>query len=131
MTASRTTKPQHSISIDAGLAPWEGRRLDTSEQIVREFKESYAAYKAAEARFKQSQATLNYAWAEGQLDGHQDPLEENRYEFAGVTFEVAAGRKSYPIEAYSESTQALIKEERLNGAFRTGEKSLRPKFHDA
>ena len=130
MTASRTTKPQHSISIDAGLAPWEGRRLDTSEQIVREFKESYAAYKAAKARFKQSQATLNYAWAEGQLDGHRDDFDDNLFQFPGVDFVVKDGVKSYPLEAYSESTQALIKEERLNGAFRTGERSLRPKFHD-
>ena len=131
MTASRTTKPQHSISIDAGLAPWEGRRLDRSEQIVREYKEAYAAKKAAAAHFAQIEAKLKDAWVGGELDGHRDMLDDDLYQFAGVDFVVAEGRKSYPIEAYSESTQALIKEERLNGAFRTGEKSLRPKFHDA
>lgn len=131
MTTSPTTKPQHSISIDAGPAPWEERRLDTTEQKIREFVESAAAKKSATARHAQNEAWLMGAWVAGDLDGYRDMLDENLYQFPGVDFVVKDGVKSYPINAYSESTQALIKEERLNGAFRIGEKTLRPKFHDA
>ena len=130
MTALPTTKPQHSISIDAGPAPWEARRLDTIEQMIREFVESAAAEKSAIARHAQNKARIIDAWIAGDLDGYRDMLDENLYQFPGIDFVVKDGVKSYPINAYSESTQALIKEERLNGAFRIGEKTLRPKFHD-
>jgi hypothetical protein len=129
-TAPTENSKTHGLSTAFPAGPWTGRNLDQSETIVREFLESAAAEKAAIARHAQSKSRLMDAWKSGQLDGHQDICDENLYQFPGVDFVVKNGVKSYPIEAYSESTQALIKKERLNGAFRIGEKTLRAKIHN-
>ena len=131
MTTTHTETSKSLTSKSAFPAgPWTGRTLDQSETIVRQYAMAYERKRTAEAEFKQAEASLKHAHSEGLLEGHFDDLSET-YEFESVRFVVAEGRKSYPIDVYSESTQALIKEERLNGAFRIGEKSLKPKFRDA
>ena len=131
MTTTHTTNSNETISKSAFPAgPWTGRNLDQSETIVREFLESAAAEKAAIARHAQNKFRLIEAWKTNQLDGHQDICDENLFQFPGVDFVVKDGVKSYPLEVYSESTQALIKQERLNGAFRIGEKTLKAKIRN-
>lgn len=110
-------------------APWTGRNLDVSEDVVREYVAANASYKAAEARWKQAQSALKDAHADHLLDGHYDERAEV-YEFDGVTFSKAT-RTSWPMSGFSAELQALHKKEKNDGTAKPSvSEYLRAKFSD-
>ena len=100
-----------------------------SEDVVREYTAANAAYKAAEARWKQAQSCLKHAHAEGLLEGHFDDLSET-YEFNGVSFSKTT-RTTWPISGFSAELQALHKQEKDDGTAKPSvSEYLRAKFAD-
>ena len=125
---TRSCKPNSSITATDSL-PWQGRSLDISEDVVREYVSANSAYKAADSRWKQAQAALKHAHAEGLLQGHFDDLSET-YEFSGVSFSNSE-RTTWPISGFSEELQALHKQEKDDGTAKpTISQYLRAKFAD-
>nr|BAR36008.1 hypothetical protein [uncultured Mediterranean phage uvMED] len=125
--SKNSTATTSTIATDS--APWTGRSLDVSEDVVREYTAANSAYKAAEARWKQAQSALKHAHAEGLLDGHYDERAEV-YEFDGVTFSKAT-RTSWPMSGFSDELQALHKKEKDDGtATPNVSEYLRAKFSD-
>ena len=120
--SNATTSPTATSS-----APWTGRNLDVSEDVVREYVAANASYKAAEARWKQAQSALKHAHAEGLLEGHFDDLAEV-YEFEGVTF-TKSSRTTWPLSGFSAELQALHKQEKDDGTAKPSvSEYLRAKF---
>ena len=130
MTTAPSKNSNATTSTTAiSSAPWTGRNLDVSEEVVREYIAANATYKAAEARWKQAQSALKHAHAEGLLEGHFDELAEV-YEFEGVTFSKSS-RTTWPISGFSDELQALHKKEKENGVAQpTVSEYLRAKFND-
>ena len=110
MTTSPTSQQQQNTLIDASAAPWLGRQLDIADDVVRNFLTAKAAKAAADAAFKQADATLRYAMEEKQLDRYYDELSDC-YACPGVNF-VRSERRSWPNECFSDELQGLIAAEK-------------------
>ncbi len=91
-------------------APWEARRLDTSEDLIRTWLTTKAAKAAADAAHKQSEANLQHAREEGQLARFYDELSDS-YMCPDVTF-VRSERRTWPNECFSEDLQTRIAAEK-------------------
>ena len=91
-------------------APWQERQLDIGESVVRAYLTAKAEKAAADAAFKQAEATLQYAREEGQLARFYDELSDS-YCHPDVTF-VRSERKSWPNECFSEDLQTRIAAEK-------------------
>ena len=91
-------------------APWQERQLDIGESVVRAYLTAKAEKAAADAAFKQAEATLKYAMDEDQLAKFYDELSDC-YACPGVTF-VRSERRSWPNECFSEELQGLIAAEK-------------------
>ena len=130
MTTAPTTNSNATSLITAtDSLPWQGRSLDISEDVVREYVAAHSAHKASEARWKQAQAALKHAHAEGLLEGHFNDLSET-YEFSGVSFSQSS-RTTWPISGFSEQLQSLHKQEKDDGTAKpTISKYLRAKIAD-
>ena len=128
-TAATENSKTHGLSIALPAAPWEGRTLDQSETIVRQYAAAYERKRTAEAEFKQAEASLKHAHSEGLLEGHFDELSET-YEFKGVRF-TKTSRQSWPIKNFSEQLQTQYQQEKDNGVAQPSvSEYLRPKFHN-
>ena len=128
-TVPTETSKTPGLTIATDSAPWTGRSLDVSEDVVREYTAANSAYKAAEARWKQAQSALRHAHAEGLLDGHYDE-QSKTYDFDGVLFSKAT-RTSWPISGFSEELQALHKQEKDDGTAKPNvSEYLRAKYTD-
>ena len=110
MTTSPTSQEQQNTLTDAGTAPWLGRQLDIGESVVRSYLTAKAEKAAADAAFKQADATLRYAMEEQQLDRFYDELSDS-YVCPDVTF-VRSERKSWSNECFSDDLQARIAAEK-------------------
>lgn len=91
-------------------APWQERQLDVADDVIRNFLNAKAAKAAADAAFKQADATLRYAMEEKQLDRFYDELSDS-YCHPDVTF-VRSERRSWPNECFSEDLQTRIAAEK-------------------
>ena len=91
-------------------APWQERQLDIGESVVRSYLTAKAEKAAADAAFKQADATLRYAMEEQQLDRFYDELSDC-YVCPGVNF-VRSERRSWPNECFSDDLQARIAAEK-------------------
>jgi hypothetical protein len=91
-------------------APWQERQLDIGESVVKAYLTAKAEKAAADAAFKQAEATLRYAMEEQQLDRFYDELSDS-YVCPDVTF-VRSERRSWPNECFSEELQGLIAAEK-------------------
>ena len=110
MTTSPTSQEQQNTLTDASAAPWLGRQLDIADDVVRNFLTAKAAKAAADAAFKQADATLRYAIEEDQLAKFYDELSDC-YTCPGVNF-VRSERRSWPNECFSDDLQARIAAEK-------------------
>ena len=91
-------------------APWQERQLDIGESVVRSYLTAKAEKAAADAAFKQADATLRYAMEEDQLAKYYDELSDC-YTCPGVNF-VRSERRSWPNECFSDDLQARIAAEK-------------------
>ena len=91
-------------------APWQERQLDIGESVVRAYLTAKAEKAAADAAFKQAEATLKYAMEEQQLAKFYDELSDS-YVCPDVTF-VRSERRSWPNECFSEDLQTRIAAEK-------------------
>ena len=114
MTASRITEQQPSISTTAGENPvWSQRNLEVGAKIMEDLRIAKANKRVADAAEKQAMAVVKHAKAEGLLDEFYDELAEE-YCAPGIKFTVSTSTR-YSEKSYSDSTQALLKNERDNG----------------
>ncbi len=91
-------------------APWQERQLDVGEDVIRAYLSAKAAKTAADAAFKQAEATLRYAREEGQLDRFYDELSDS-YCHPDVTF-VRRETRTWPNECFSDELQSAIAAEK-------------------
>ena len=118
-----------STTTSRASTPWSGRTLNITDQLIREYKAAYEAYKAAEGRWKQAQEALRHAHAEGLLEPQKDTLS-GVYLFQGVQFKEST-TTTCPINGFSDQLQALHAKEKDDGtATPKISKSLRAKWVD-
>ena len=91
-------------------APWQERQLDVGDNVIRAYLTAKAEKAAADAAFKQADATLRYAMEEKQLDRFYDELSDS-YCHPDVTF-VRSERRTWPNECFSEDLQMRIAAEK-------------------
>ena len=128
-TAPTENSKTHGSNTAFPAGPWTGRTLDQSETIVSQWFDAYERKKTADAEFKQAEAALKHAQADGILDGHFNDLS-NTYKFKkqGVIFSKTS-RQSWPIGNFSEQLQTQYQQEKDDGtATPNVSEYLRPKF---
>ena len=115
-TKSMTTAPTtNSSAIGSNIAtdapPWLARSLDATPGLIADYLKKKATKATAESEFKQAEAKLMEAFADGRMDQYWHELSEI-YDCPDVTF-TKRETKSWPAECFSEGLREQMAAEKL------------------
>ena len=115
-TTSMTTAPTtNSSAIGSNIAtdapPWLARSLDATPGLIADYLKKKATKATADSEFKQADAKLMEAFADGRMDQYWHELSEI-YDCPGVTF-TASQRTTWPAECFSEGLREQMAAEKL------------------
>ena len=117
MTQSTTHQPS---TKSAGIEIFSTASSSTSssptnygKKVIDEYKAAYAAYKPAEARWKQAQEVLKAAHFDGDLGEFYDS-DSGVYVTAGLQLKPET-KTSWPMANFSKKLQDLHKQEKTDG----------------
>jgi hypothetical protein len=110
-TAPTTNSSATSLNIATDAPPWLARSLDATPGLIADYLKKKATKATAEAEFKQAEAKVMEAIAEGRMNQYWDELSEI-YDCPGVTF-TASQRTTWPAECFSEGLREQMAAEKL------------------
>ena len=132
---TQSTPPQASTK-SAGIETFSIASSSTSStqtsygrKLIEEYKAAYAAYKLAEARWKQAQEAVKQGHHDGDLGEFFDQ-DSGVYVAEGLQL-VPSATKSWPISGFSKKLQDLHTKEKADGTAQPNiSVSLRAKWLD-
>ena len=110
-TAPTTNSSATSSNIATDAPPWLARSLDATPGLIADYMKKKATKATAESEFKQAEAKLMEAFADGRMDQYWHELSEI-YDCPDVTF-TKRETKSWPAECFSEELREQMAAEKL------------------